>query len=42
LGSEGANLRQQMRDNLIWDEQYIDKHDQDLPGIRNWKWSNPL
>jgi xylulose-5-phosphate/fructose-6-phosphate phosphoketolase len=38
LGSPGAYLKQQMKDKLIAHKHYIDRHGQDLPEIRNWKW----
>ena len=41
LGSKGAYLKQQMEDKLIEHKHYIDKHGEDLPEIRDWKWSNP-
>ncbi len=41
LGSKGTYLKQMMADKLIEHKNYIDMHGEDLPEIRNWKWSNP-
>jgi phosphoketolase len=40
-GSSGITLKQQLNDKLIEHKQYIDKFGEDVPEIRNWKWSNP-
>jgi xylulose-5-phosphate/fructose-6-phosphate phosphoketolase len=40
LGTKGANLKQMLNDKLIEHKQYIDKHGEDLPEIRNWKWGS--
>lgn len=38
IGAKGDYLKQKMHDKLIEHQQYIVKHGQDLPEVRNWKW----
>jgi len=40
-GERGLHLKRRLNDKLIEHKQYIDKHGQDLPEIRNWKWGDP-
>jgi xylulose-5-phosphate/fructose-6-phosphate phosphoketolase len=40
-GEKGVFLKEQLKDKLFEHRQYIDRHGQDLPEIRNWKWGAP-
>jgi xylulose-5-phosphate/fructose-6-phosphate phosphoketolase len=39
-GKKGIALKKKLQAKLIEHKQYIDKNGQDLPEIRNWKWSD--
>ncbi|HEY0748054.1 MAG TPA: phosphoketolase family protein [Steroidobacteraceae bacterium] len=38
MGSGGDHLKQRLQDKLVEHKQYIYKHGQDMPEIRNWSW----
>jgi xylulose-5-phosphate/fructose-6-phosphate phosphoketolase len=40
-GEKGIALKRRLKDKLIEHKQYIEKHGEDMPEVRNWKWSNP-
>ena len=40
LGNRGAFLIQLMKDKLVEHRQYIETYGQDLPEIRDWRWSD--
>jgi xylulose-5-phosphate/fructose-6-phosphate phosphoketolase len=37
--AEGAHLKQEFKDKLTEHRLYINNHGEDMPEIRNWKWS---
>ena len=41
LGAKGTYLKQKMQDKLIEHKLFISINGEDMPEIRNWKWSNP-
>lgn len=41
LGYKAAYLRQIMRDKLVEHREYINRYGEDMPEIRNWKWTAP-
>jgi xylulose-5-phosphate/fructose-6-phosphate phosphoketolase len=40
-GDAGIYLKQRLRDKLVEHRLYINRHGQDLPEVRNWKWPLP-
>jgi phosphoketolase len=42
IGDRGIYLKQQLKDKLVEHKQDIDRHGEDLPEIRNWKWGDAL
>ncbi|MEO5685525.1 MAG: phosphoketolase family protein [Chitinophagaceae bacterium] len=39
-GNKGIYLKEQLRDKLLEHREYICKYGQDMPEIRNWKWTH--
>src|SRR5207253_6494162 len=39
LGSRVAHLKQFVRDKLIDHKQYVHKHGEDMPEVREWRWN---
>ncbi len=39
LGTQAAYVKQFLRDKLFDHKEYIKKYGEDMPEIRNWKWS---
>lgn len=40
LGTRGDYLKQFVRDKLVEHKQYISTHGEDLPEVRNWRWTS--
>ncbi|MFZ4115178.1 MAG: phosphoketolase family protein [Chthoniobacterales bacterium] len=41
-GNQGTYLKERMKEKLIEHHHYINKHGEDMPEIRNWKWHVPV
>jgi xylulose-5-phosphate/fructose-6-phosphate phosphoketolase len=41
LGAKGSYLKQMVQDKLVEHKRYVDRDGQDLPEVREWKWSSP-
>jgi xylulose-5-phosphate/fructose-6-phosphate phosphoketolase len=39
IGAAGAYAKQAIREQLIDHKEYIAEHGEDMPAIRNWRWS---
>ena len=39
LASQSGYVKQLLRDKLLEHKEYVQKHGEDMPEIRNWKWS---
>ena len=39
LGPRAAYAKQSLRDKLLEHREFIERHGEDLPEIRNWKWN---
>jgi xylulose-5-phosphate/fructose-6-phosphate phosphoketolase len=39
LGVRGAHVKQALRDKLIEHKEYIRRYGQDMPEVRDWKWT---
>jgi xylulose-5-phosphate/fructose-6-phosphate phosphoketolase len=40
LADSGAHLQQQLRDRLVEHRHYVNTHGEDMPEIRDWRWSH--
>src|SRR5262249_57334548 len=39
LGAQTGHLRQRLRDKLVEHREYVTRHGDDMPEIKNWKWN---